>query len=101
MLSPPQTSAPPIPGYNLSPPGESDALAAVQRVYGEEKGTEHWKAACLAAKVLPGFVRSRETLERVLVALGGQGGPQGVIARSMEIRLRTYDRLAARAGGQS
>jgi hypothetical protein len=99
MLQSPHAAPAAIPGYNLTPPGESDALAAVQRVYGEEKGGELWKSACHAARVPPGWVRSRDTLERVLGALGEQGGPQGVIARSMEIRLRTYDRLAARAGG--
>jgi hypothetical protein len=101
MLSPPQASAPAIPGYNLTPPGEADAVAAVQRVYGDEKGVEIWKSACQGAKILPGWVRGRDQLERVLQCLAAQGGPQGVIARSMEIRLRTYDRLAARAGGQS
>jgi hypothetical protein len=99
MLHSQQASPSAIPGYNLTPPGESDAVAAVQRVYGAEKGAEVWKSACQEARVLPGWVRGRDTLERVLQALAAQGGPQGVIARSMEIRLRTYDRLAARAAG--
>lgn len=97
MLSPPEQI--PIPGYNLSPPAESDALAALQRVFGETRGAEHWKAACQAEKIVPGFVRGREALERVLAALAEQGGPQSVVARSMEIRLRTYDRLARAQGG--
>jgi hypothetical protein len=103
MLSPPQSTTVPIPGYNLSPPSEADAVAALQRVYGSEKGAEHWKAACQAAKILPGWVRGRDTLGRVLQSLATQGGPQAVVARSMEIRMRTYDRLAARGatpGGQ-
>ena len=98
MLSTPQSTAA-IPGYNLTPPAEADAVAALQRVYGAEKGAEHWKTACHAAKILPGWVRDRVTLARVLQALATQGGPQSVVARSMEIRMRTYDRLAARSGG--
>ena len=74
-------------------------MAALQRVYGEEKGAEHWAAACRASRILPGWVRGRDSLDRVLQALAAQGGPQSVVARSMEIRLRTYDRLAARGAG--
>lgn len=99
MLSPPHPPPAPLPGYNLTPPGEADAVAALQRVYGEEKGAEQWAAACKLAKVLPGWVRGRDTLDRVLAALAAQGGPQSVVARSMEIRLRTYDRLSARSAG--
>jgi len=97
MLSPPQPV--PVPGYNLSPPTAADAVAALQRVYGEEKGAEHWKSACAAARILPDWVLHRDQLERVLGALAGMGGPPAVVARSMEIRLRTYDRLSARAAG--
>ena len=99
MLPSPQAPPAPIPGYNLTPPAEADAVAALQRVYGEAKGADHWAAACRAAKILPGWVRSRDALNGVLLALAEQGGPQAVVARSMEIRLRTYDRLAARAAG--
>jgi hypothetical protein len=99
MLSPPRPAAPAVPGYNLTPPAEADAVAALQRVYGEQKGAEQWKIACAAARILPGWVLHRDQLDRVLSALAEQGGPPAVVARSMEIRLRTYDRLSSRAAG--
>ena len=85
-----------IPGYSLNQPAEADALAALQRVFGEERGSERWTEACRAAKLTPGRVRAAE-LQRVIDALSAQGGATAVVARSVEIRLRTYTRLAANA----
>ncbi len=85
-----------IPGYGLNQPAEADALAALQRVFGAERGSERWTEACRAARVTPGRVRAAE-LQRVIDALSAQGGATAVVARSVEIRLRTYTRLAANA----
>jgi len=90
-----------IPGYSLRPPGEADARAALQRVFGEERGGERWSQACRAAGLTPGRVEDGEPFERVVEALSAQGGSTAVVARSMEIRLRTYARLAAHAAGAS
>jgi hypothetical protein len=88
--------SPAVPGYSLSPPAEADALAALQRVFGAERGAERWNEACRAARVTPGRVSAAD-LARVVEALAAQGGATAVVARSMEIRLRTYTRLAANA----
>lgn len=90
-----------LPGYALREPNEDDARAALERVFGAERGAAHWSAACLAAGLAPGAVASREALETVCRALAGRGGACVAVARSVEIRLRTHARLAAnlRAGG--
>jgi hypothetical protein len=85
----------PIPGYSLHPPGEADARAALQRVFGAERGGERWAEACRAAGLQVGGVEYGPPFERAVAALSAQGGPTAVVARSMEIRLRTYARLAA------
>jgi hypothetical protein len=86
----------PIPGYSLHPPGEADARAALQRVFGAERGGERWAEACRAAGLQVGGVEYGPPFERAIRALSAQGGSTSVVARSMEIRLRTYARLAAR-----
>ncbi|HEX6042483.1 hypothetical protein [Longimicrobium sp.] len=104
MLSPP--SAPGITGYNdYRAPTEADARAALQRVFGPERGAEHWARACREAGLAPGAVDGPEPLARALQALSSQGGPCVAVARSIEIRMRTYTRLASRSlalsdGGQ-
>ena len=103
MLSPP--SAPGIPGYNnYRAPTEDDARAALQRVFGAERGARHWSDACRDAGVAPGRVEGAEPLARAVHALSLQGGPCVAVARSIEIRMRTYTRLASRSpvteGGQ-
>lgn len=85
-----------IPGYNLSEPTEQDALAALQRVFGAARAEEHWKAACVEALLQPGRVRSGAELGRVAAALAQVGGPAAMVARSIEIRMRTFSRLAER-----
>ena len=86
-----------IPGYDLSPPSEANAIAALQRVWDPERGTAAWSRACQAAGVRAGHVRDAATLERVVAALSAEGGATATVARSIEIRMRTYARLAARA----
>lgn len=103
MLSPPTQRAR-LPGYDLSEPTEADARAAMQRVFGPDGGEARWADACRDAGIAPGHVRTQVQLARVAGALASQGGPAAVVARSVEIRLRTYARLAANAaatpGGQ-
>lgn len=103
MLSPPSASG--IPGYNnYRAPTEDDVRAALQRVFGPERGARHWTLACREAGVAPGRVEGAEPLTRAVQALSAQGGPCVAVARSIEIRMRTYTRLASRPapsdGGQ-
>ncbi len=97
MLSPPHEGAGRLPGYDLSQPTEADARAALQRVFGAERGGDSWAQACRDAGMVVGRVDTAEKLQRANGSLAAQGGPAAVIARSIEIRMRTYARLAARA----
>jgi hypothetical protein len=99
MLSPPRSPAR-LPGYELHEPCEDDARASLHRVFGAERGTERWTQACHDAGLTPGQVRTTALLDRVVRALSAQGGPAAVVARSVEIRLRTFARLAATAQRQ-
>jgi hypothetical protein len=88
MLSPP--SSPGIPGYN-------DYRAPTE--------AERWSEACRAAGLSVGRVSGAEPLTRAVQALSAQGGPSTAVARSIEIRMRTHTRLAAKSlafndGGQ-
>ncbi|HEX8395561.1 MAG TPA: hypothetical protein VF665_24630 [Longimicrobium sp.] len=85
----------PVPGYNLHPPAEGDARAALQRVFGPERGEQRWAEACAAAGLPVGRVEPAQ-LERAVQTLGAQGGACTAIARSIEIRMRTYARLAGK-----
>ncbi len=89
-------SLPVIPGYNLTEPTEDDARAALQRVFGAAMAETLWKAACVEALLLPGRVGPGVPLGRVADALAAQGGAAAMVARSIEIRMRTYYRLAER-----
>jgi hypothetical protein len=82
-----------IPGYELRVPTEADARAALHRVFGAAKGDRHWEEACGAASLEPGRVSPGAELERAAEALGRQGGAAAMVARSIEIRMRTYARL--------
>ncbi len=97
-------SAPPpantIPGYNLVEPCERDARAALQRVFGA-KADERWTQACHAADLRPGFVKPGEQLRAVAAALALQGGAAATLARSIEIRIRTFYRLPLTAASSS
>ena len=102
MLAPDRP--PPLPGYKLQQPTESDAVAALHRVFGAERSAERWGTACRAAGLVPGRVFGAPQLEKVVSALSSQGGATATVARSIEIRMRTYARLASQstlmAGGQ-
>ncbi|HET7230407.1 MAG TPA: hypothetical protein VFJ16_10425 [Longimicrobium sp.] len=99
MLSPSPAPAR-LPGYDLREPTEDDARASLQRVFGADRGAELWMRACRDAGLFPGQVRTTTLLERAVKALSAQGGPASMVARSVEIRLRTYARLAATATRQ-
>lgn len=96
MLSPPGSPAR-LPGYDLREPVEADARASLQRVFGPERGEERWSQACRQAGLAVGGVRTRVQLVQAVQALAAQGGASVAVARSVEIRLRTYARLAANA----
>ncbi|MBB4634598.1 hypothetical protein [Longimicrobium terrae] len=85
---------PPIPGYQLAAPTEADVRFALHRVFGKERAEQRWAEACATARVLVGSVDSARLAETVQ-ALAAQGGATAAIARSIEIRMRTYARLAA------
>jgi hypothetical protein len=97
MLSPPSSELR-LPGYSLREPTEDDARMSLQRVFGANRGAERWAQACREAGLFPGRVRTTLMLERAVKALSAQGGAASMVARSVEIRLRTYARLAATAG---
>lgn len=99
MLSTP-TGPPRLPGYDLHQPTEDDARMSLARVFGGERGAERWAQACRDAGLFPGQVRTTIMLERATKALAAQGGAAAMVARSVEIRLRTYARLAANAERQ-
>lgn len=102
MLAPDRP--PPLAGYKLQQPTESDAVGALHRVFGAERAAERWGTACRAAGLVPGMVFGAPQLEKVVNALSAQGGATATVARSIEIRMRTYARLASQAalmaGGQ-
>ena len=86
-----------MPGYELGAPTESDALASLHRVFGSERGQSVWSDACALAGLAPGAVSTTTDLERVARSLASQGGAAATVARSITIRLRTYNQHAARA----
>ena len=96
-MTPSSTTRTPIPGYSLRPPSEPDAVAALVRVFGPGRGAERWTAACRTAGLAPGRVGDGAPFERAVEALTAQGGATAMIGRSMQIRLRTYTRLASNA----
>lgn len=97
MLSPPSVPGPArLPGYDLGEPTEADARASLERVFGSERGGERWLQACRDAGLVPGRVTTTQLL-RAAQALTAQGGPAAVVARSIEIRIRTFARLSANA----
>lgn len=95
LTSPP--GAPRLPGYDLREPTEADARESLRRVFGAERAPAVWAEACRTAGIPVDHVRNAVLLERAARGLAAQGGPAAVVARSIEIRLRTYARLAANA----
>jgi hypothetical protein len=95
-MSGPTSSASRLPGYNLAVPTEADALSALERVFGAERGRALWSDACAMAGLGVGKASTGAALERAVQSLASQGGAAATVARSMSIRMRTYDQLAAR-----
>ena len=85
-----------LPGYDLAAPVESEAVAALERVFGSARGRAIWADACGLAGVPVGRAGGGPLLERALESLGSQGGAAATVARSIGIRMRTYTQLAAR-----
>ena len=96
FMSPSPSSTKKLAGYNLAEPTEFDAIAALERVFGAARGRTAWSDACGMAGVAPGTAHPGPSLARVIQALAGQGGAAATIARSIEIRARTYTQIAAR-----
>ena len=88
-----------VPGYDLAAPTEADVVAALQRVWGAERAPRMWSQACRDADIPVGRVDTLDRLETVSRALAAQGGAAATLARSIEIRIRTYVRLQRRATG--
>ena len=86
-----------VPGYNLAAPSETDALAALERVFGRERGRSIWTDACRQAGLDVGKASTGPALERALQALAAPGGAAATVARSITIRMRTYSQLVARS----
>ena len=100
-MSTPSSSTKKLAGYNLAAPNESDAIAALERVFGAERGRAVWVDACGMAGVAPGTAYPGAPLARVTQALAALGGAAATIARSIEIRARTYTQIAARQSAPS
>lgn len=96
MLSPPSGPGT-IPGYDFSEPTEAHAVAALGRVFGAGAAEVRWQLACRAAGLEPGRVSPGDELARAAAELAAAGGAAAMVARSIEIRMRTYARLAALA----
>lgn len=92
----PTASSSKLPGYNLSAPTEADAIAALERVFGAERGRALWSDACAMAGLGVGKASTGVALERAVQSLASQGGAAATVARSIGIRMRTYTQLVAR-----
>ena len=89
----------PVPGYDLTCPGEEDAVAALARVLGPERARTVWDESCRAVGIRRG-PRALDTgqVEEVARQMAAGSGVPKMIGNSILIRLRTYTLLAARAG---
>lgn len=86
-----------VPGYGLAPPTEADVLAALERVFGGERGRSIWSDACLRAGLTEGQIQFGPPMESAAQSLASAGGAAAAVARSIAIRMRTYTQLAARS----
>lgn len=87
---------PHVPGYELAAPTDSDVRAMLERVFGAPRAEALWLEACRGAQLDPARVDTLPRLQRVSAALASAGGAASTVARSLDIRIRTYTRLAAR-----
>ncbi len=96
-----QPAATRVPGYGLAAPRESDAVAALERVFGAQRGRALWTEACALAGLRTGETVTTALLERAIESLASQGGAAATVARSISIRLRTFHQLSARLAGSN
>jgi hypothetical protein len=81
------------PGYGLTRPTVADVLVAVHRAHGPG-ATTVW-TTMLARAGLAGHETDDDALRRLLDALAGLDPVSRISARSLRIRLNTYDNLTA------
>lgn len=86
-----------IAAYGYGAPTEAEVVASLARVFGPQRGAEAWAKACRTAGVAVGAVNTTQEVERCARALATEGGAYATVARSVDIRMRTYTRLAATA----
>jgi len=86
-----------IPAYGYGAPTEAEVVASLARVFGPQRGSEAWAKACRAAGARVGAVTTTAQVTRCAQALAAEGGAFATVARSVDIRMRTYIRLAATA----
>lgn len=86
-----------ISAYRYAAPTEAEVVASLARVFGTERGAMEWAKACRRAGATVGAVSTAQLVERCAQALASEGGALATVARSVEIRMRTYNRLAASA----
>ncbi len=90
--------AAPIVSHRFTAPTAAESRAALSRVVGPQRGAALWEQACAAAGIDPDADPvPADDLRRATEALAGHGGAVATVARAIQIRLRTYARLAARA----
>src|SRR5215207_119581 len=99
MTASPVTPPARVPAYDYGAPSEVDAIAALQRVFGDARGRDVWSGACRDAGLVAGRIVGGDALTRATEGLARQGGAAATVARAITIRMRTYERLAARAAG--
>lgn|GEM_PF-3296123 len=92
------SSLPSIASHHFAAPTAADALAALTRVVGAERAEALWAEACgEAAVATPRERMSIAEIGSVAERLVARGGAVQSVAQAILIRLRTYNRLAARA----
>jgi len=91
------SSLPPIATHNFAAPTAADSLAALTRVVGAERADALWTEACHGAGLAhAGDPIELDALHASTEQLQANGGAVATVARAIQIRLRTYARLAAR-----
>ncbi|HEX8429764.1 MAG TPA: hypothetical protein VF625_00710 [Longimicrobium sp.] len=90
--------SPPIASHRFAAPTSGDALAALTRVVGAERAGALWGEACAEGAITTPRERMSTTeIGSVAERLVERGGAVQSVAQAILIRIRTYNRLAARA----
>lgn len=85
-----------IAAHAYTGPTPAAAVVALGRAVGVERAGALWQGACETAGLHAPERMSGDEMQRVAAALAAHGGPVASAARALQIRLRTYARLAAR-----